>query len=266
MTQKADQQQDNNDRLNQLIGSSGDIAGAAIGGALGFLAAGPAGAALGSASGAAAASAIKKIGAEVSDRLLGSREKIRVGGVLAIAANHIRNRIERGEQLRNDGFFRQNESGRSDAEEVAESVLLKSQREAEERKIPFMAFLIGNVAFDAQISPQLAHQIIKSADAMTYRQLCILKLAALKENYALRTQDYRDQGHFERNLYEILYECLDLYHRGFINFGGGVAFGPTDVKPNGMSIQGIGVDVFSQMGLATIPQSDIDQIVERLSS
>lgn len=190
---------------------------------------------------------------------------VRVGGTLAIAAAHINARVERGEMIRTDGFFENRHNGRSDAEEVAESVILRSQREAEERKIPYMAYLIGNIAFDGEIGAELAHQIIKAAEAMTYRQLCIMKVAFLSENYQLRKSDYRGQARFERAQLQILYECLDLYLRAFVNFGGEVAFGPSDVKPASMQLQGIGVDIFNVMGLITIPEADLAPIVQQLS-
>ncbi|WP_152474025.1 hypothetical protein [Roseovarius sp. THAF9] len=253
------------DKLNAMINSGGDIAGGAVGAAIGFLLGGPAGAAVGGASGPAAAAAIRKIGHEATGRLLGPREKVRVGGALAIAAAHIEQRTKRGERLRTDGFFENRHHGRSDAEEVAENVLLRSQREAEERKIPFMAYLIGNIAFNSEISAQLAHQIVKAADAMTYRQLCIMKLAAVSDNYALRETDYRGQGRFDKAQYQILYECLDLYQRALINFGGEVAFGPTDVKPKSMKLQAMGTDMFNEMGLATIPDADVAPIAAHLS-
>lgn len=265
MAQETDGDGSDDRKLNAIITSSGDIAGGAIGAAIGFLMGGPAGAVLGGASGPAAAATIKKIGHEATGRLLGPREKVRIGGALAIAAAHIKGRTERGEELRTDGYFETRHSGRSDAEEVAESVLLKSQREAEERKIPFMAYLIGNIAFNDAISAHLAHQIVKAAESMTYRQLCILKLAAVSKDCSLRATDYRGQGNFSKTQYEILYECMDLYHRAFVNFGGDVAFGPTDVKPGSMQLQGMGADIFNEMGLATIPQADLDPIIAQLS-
>ncbi len=253
------------DRLNGLVSAGADIAGAAIGGALGFLATGPVGAAAGSVAGVAAAQALQKVGTEATERLLGPREQVRVGGAIAIAAEHIRGRIQRGDMMRMDGFFENHHNGRTDAEEVAEHVLLTSQREAEERKIPYMAFLLANISFDSSISAPLAHQIIRAAETMSYRQLCLLKLSALRGNYSLRTADYRGQGRFEKSLYEVLYECLDLYLRGFVNFGGEVLFGPSDVYPSRMTLQGIGLDIFQQMGLATIPERDVQEVARRLS-
>lgn len=60
--------------IRRLIDAGAEIAGGAIGGALGFLAAGPAGAAAGGAGGAAAAAVLKHIGGEVSERVLSPRE------------------------------------------------------------------------------------------------------------------------------------------------------------------------------------------------
>src|SRR5207245_7578611 len=135
------------------------------------------------------------------------REKVRAGAVLAIAAEEINQRIENGERVRSDGFFDEKPSSRSDAEEVAEGVLLKSQREPEEKKIPYMAHLLSSVAFDPEISAQMAHQITKAAEQLTYRQFCILKLAIMKQEFGLRGEDYRQQDAFARELYQVLYEC-----------------------------------------------------------
>lgn len=172
MSEHANTHDDKQSGVRRLINTGAEIAGGAVGGALGFLAGGPVGAALLGAGGAAAAAALKHIGEEAAERLLGPREQVRVGGVLALAAGEIRQRLEQGEAVRTDGFFDPKGASRSDAEEVAESVLLKSQREPEEKKIPYMGHLFAAVAFDSQISAQLAHQVIKTADQLTYRQLC----------------------------------------------------------------------------------------------
>jgi K+-transporting ATPase c subunit len=54
---------------------------------------------------------------------------------------------------------------------VAESVLLKSQREPEEKKIPYMGHLLSSVAFDAEISANMAHQITKIAEQLNIASL-----------------------------------------------------------------------------------------------
>jgi hypothetical protein len=250
--------------IRRLINTGAEIAGGAVGGALGFLAGGPGGAALLGAGGVAAATALKKIGQEASERLLGPREAVRIGGVIAIAADEIRQRIDSGENVRTDGFFDKKQTGRSYAEEVAESVLLKSQREPEEKKIPYMGHLLSSLAFDSQTGAHMAHQLTKAAEQLTYRQLCILKLAVAKDGFGLRNGDYRGQGPFSKELYQVLYECLDLYHKGYISFGGEVALGLTDIKPGSMKVQGLGADIFNLMKLALIPGEDITPIVTQL--
>jgi hypothetical protein len=264
MPENSNNVQDEHNRIRKLITTGAEIAGGAVGGALGFLAGGPVGAAVLGAGGAAAAAALRHIGEEASERLLSLREQVRVGGVLAIAAGEIRQRVDQGEAIRTDGFFDQKASGRSDAEEVAESVLLKSQREPEEKKILYMGHLLSGVAFDTQIGAQMAHQIIKIAEQLTYRQLCILKLAMVKQSFVLRAGDYRGHGGFSKDLYQVLYECLDLYHRGLINFGGEAVFGPTDVKPGSMTVQALGADIFNLMKLALIPNEDLVPIATQL--
>jgi hypothetical protein len=264
MTKAVDDDAGKNRRIRNLINSGAEIAGGAIGGALGFFAGGPAGAAALGAAGTATAKALKHIGDEASERLLSPREKIRVGGVLAIAAAEINQRIKNGEKVRNDGFFQDKGSVRSDAEEVAESILLKSQREPEEKKLPYMGRLLANVAFHQEISAEMAHQITKAAEQLTYRQLCLLKLSVVKDDFGLRSGDYRGQGSFPKELYQVLYECLDLYHHGFVNFGGEVAFGPTDVAPGKMTVQGLGDDLFNLMQLGTVPNEELLPLAAQL--
>jgi hypothetical protein len=250
--------------VERLIADGAEIAGGAVTGALGFLAAGPTGAVVLGAAGTMASIALKHIGQEACSRLLSPREKVRAGAVIAIAAAHIKERLERGESLRSDGFFDAKPSGRSDAVEVAESVLLKSQREPEEKKIAYMGHLLANVAFDPAISTQMAHQLSKAAEQLTYRQLCILRLAVVKQRFRLRTVDYRGQESFTKELYQVLYECLVLYNNAFVNFGGAVLFGPTDVAPGKMELQGLGADLYNLMGLAMIPDEDLTQLTAQL--
>lgn len=154
MSKKSENDAEKNDRIRHLINHGTEIAGGA---ALGLLIGGPVGAVAGGAGGPMAAIALRSIGQEISERLLGTREKVRVGAAFAIAAADIRQRIENGENVRTDGFFDEKQSGRSDAEEVAESVLLKAQREPEEKKIQYMAYLLSSIAFDSQISVHMAH-------------------------------------------------------------------------------------------------------------
>lgn len=247
----------------ELVPGAGGNAAAAV---IGFLVGGPVGAAAGGFTGWAVSKGLERLGREFSERALGPREEARVGCVLALAVRGIRERIESGEQLRPDGFFQHTSTHRSGAEEVLENILLKSQREPEEKKLPYMANLFASIAFDSTISAEMAHQIAKTAGDLTFRQLCILRLGAIKDEFDLRESDYRGQKSFAKELYPVLYECLGLYSLGYINFGGEVLFGPTDVKPASMTLQGLGADTHNLMRLSDIPRDEIAPIASTLRS
>jgi hypothetical protein len=127
-----------------------------------------------------------------------------------------------------------------------------------------MGYLLANIAFDALISVQMAHQITKAAEQLTYRQFCILKLAVLKQNFGLRNEGYRKCTSFQKELYQVLYECFDLYQRGFINFGGNAALGIVDVVPGKMTVQGLGADIYNLMNLSLILENDLIPIATQL--
>lgn len=254
--------------IRRLIERGTEIAGGSFSGAAatatGFVLGGPEGAVIGGAVGSSAAMGFRWLGTEISSRLLGPREHQRIGYVFTLAASEIAMRIESGEAVREDGFFDERSDSRSDAKEVWEGILMKSQREPEEKKLPFMAHLFASVAFDANVSPNMAHQLTKAAEALTYRQLCIMTLSVVKEQAALRSEDYRGQGDFSRELLQILHECHDLYSRGFVNFGEEVAFGPSDVKPGEMVVQGLGAELYNLMRLWEIPVDDITPVAAQL--
>ena len=257
-----------NDRLRVLITKGTEIAsgaaGSAVGTVIGSLLAGPGGAVVGGGIGAAATTAVKAIGHDLSSRLLSPREQARVGGVFALAAAEIVERCQNGESVRDDGFFDNGGGGRSDAEEVWESTLLKSQRESEEKKLPYMAHLLANLAFDREISAEMAHQMTKAAESMTYRQLCILQLSATKEKFTLRKRSYEGQDRFPKDLYQLIYEYYDLSNRGLINFGSTLAVALVDVNPGTAMPQALGVDIYHQMRLSLIPDGDLAPIAAHL--
>lgn len=250
--------------VRRLIRGSAELGGAAVSGALGFFAGGPAGAATLGAAGFAASKVFTELGDEVSDRLLGPREKQRIGGVIAIAAVRIRERLERGDCLRDDGFFDKGASPRSSADEVAENLVLTVQRDPEEKKLQYMGQLYCNVAFNPEIGSQMAHQMIKAAERMTYRQFCLLKIFGDDTiRNTLRATDFRNQGNFPIELRQVLYECFDLA-KGYYIVDESYILGVTDLCPRNTRTQGLGADLFNDLELHTIPKDDLEPIVTQL--
>ncbi len=248
-----------------------DVIGSGISGTLsmfstaepfvGFLA-GPAGAIV--------AGTLKGIGKDINERQLSPREDYRVGKVLAITALEIHQRLEQGENLRNDGFFNKKSTGRSDAEEIAEAIMLKCQREPQEKKIEYIGYLLAGIAFDSNISADMGHQLIKAAEELTYRQFCILKLAVVKNRYDLRNQNYQNHAGFSKELYQVLQECHDLCLKNYLDykipliFNGKITVGYVNLQPNNIAIQGIGGDLYNLMKLSSIPDQDIIPIASVL--
>ena len=270
MSERTEQATEENDGIQQLLKYAIEITssggGSITGAALGSLFGGPIGALIGGASGKGLEIVLSKVGQEIWERQLSQREKVRIGTVLAVVVTEIRQRIKRGESVRTDGFFDEKQAGRSDAEEVAESVLLKVQREPEEKKIQYMGYLLSSIAFDPEISAHVAHQLSKAAEQLTYRQLCILKLCVVKDDFGMLHGNYRGQSNLTRELYSIVHECHDLYRRGMIDFGARDALGLYDVSPISMTIHELGSDLFNLMELTLIPDEDIVPLAEQLKS
>ena len=273
MSEESGRDAEKNDALKQLINSGvpllGAGASAAINSTLGMI--GPEGAVIGAMVGKGIEIALSKVGQDISERHLSTREKVRLGAVLVIATEEIRKRRQNDESYRKDGFFDEKQTGRSDAVEVAESVLLKVQREPEEKKIPYMGYLISSIPFEQQISVHMAHQLIKATEQLTYRQLCILKLCAVKDEFGLRSNNYREGAYPENDLYEVLHECGDLHNREYIHSGLDTATYESNILsrvrsiiPNDMAFRPIGSYLYNLMKLSQIPDEDIAPIAEQL--
>ena len=198
---------------------------------------------------------------------MGPREQARVGAVCALGAAEIVERINAGDKLREDGFFEEGEADRSDAEEVWESLLSKCQREASERKLPYMGHLFAGLAFDATVDLDLAHQVISEAGRLSYRQLCIVRVCALRESFNLRSKPYASRRQetvsLSKKRYAVLLECFDLYNRGFLG-SPNTALTALQLVPSELRSQGIGVVIHDLMRLDLIPKEDLSAIAERL--
>ena len=90
------------DRLRRIIQAGAPIVGASAGAAISALSGTPGlsieAAALGS------SGLYPRVGDEIANRLLGPREQARVGGVLALSADVLKWKLDRGHKLRDDGL------------------------------------------------------------------------------------------------------------------------------------------------------------------
>lgn len=249
---------------NEIIDFSADVVGGTVGGFIGASIAGPLGLLIGSVGSATTIKAIKCIAGEMSKRLLSKREEIKISNALTCAINSLNENIKRGKLIRTDDFFDNTMNDRSSAEEILEAILYKVQREPEERKIPYIGNIFANVVFDTEIFPELAHQVVKVAEQLSYRQLCLLKIFSGFTQLDLRKSDYRSVNSFDSQLYSILYECYDLYIKGLIANGGVAMLGPNDFIPAIAYVQGVGANCFYLMELDKIPDDDLKKYIDIL--
>lgn len=177
-----------------LIEGAADVAGSATGAALGLLFGGPPGAIIGGAAGPAFAHSLRWVLGEVAHRTLGEREKVRVGAVLAFAVEAYERRVDEGRRVRQDGFFDDVAEERAAGNEVIEGVILAAQRLHEERKLRYLGNLLAGIAFAPDVDPALANHLIRLADQLSYRQLCLLALVADQDRFALPRTDRRAPG------------------------------------------------------------------------
>ncbi len=164
------------DAARHLVAKGSELAAGAVTGALVALAGDPGIAAVLGASGVAVTQVIQRLGSEVNQRYLGEREEVRIGAAMAFAIEQVHANRERGLQVRQDGFFHKQPGERAAAEEVLEGVLLAAQREHEEKKVRFCGYLFANITFTPSVDRAQANNLIRLAEALSYRQLCLLHL------------------------------------------------------------------------------------------
>ncbi len=233
--------------LEKLIDAGSEIAGSVSGAAIGLALAGPPGALIGAVGSPILTRVFQKLGTEFQHRYLGKRQITRIGATLAFAAEKMKVNNLQGLKLREDDFLKESTNERAAAEEIAEGVLLASQDEHEEKKLRLYGNLLANIAYHPEIDKAQANLLIRVAEALSYRQLCLLCLFAF--NFGLRDTDYRSESSIDQKKASILHEIYDLYTKGLLNCSGNALLGLADIQPAKMKLQGTGGLLFNLMEL-----------------
>jgi hypothetical protein len=257
-------------RCRDLIDLGADMVGSLAGSAAGFLLAGPPGAFAGAAGGPVLKYTLKELAGEFLSRSLGRREKKRVGAVLLFAADKVREKLGQGQAVRDDGFLQRQSDGRTPAEEVVEGVILAAQRDHEEKKLRFYGNLIASLAFARDVDRGYANLLVRTAQQLSYRQLCLMDLAGLMQltggQLPLRQENYRNALQaVTPAAIPVLFEAYDLYTRGLVNCGNDALLGVADVVPAKLRLQGPGAVMFNLMELRFIDSEDVNPLVAVLS-
>jgi hypothetical protein len=244
---------DSKSELAKLIGEM------AVGGAAGFATGGPVGSAVG-AGAPLGVRAFIRVAEEFRERVLGHREAYRVVSVVRLAKTKYEQNIANGARLRDDDFFLQDEAtGRSSADEIVEGTLLTAQREHEERKIPYYANLIANLPFEQAIDRYTANLLLRTAQELSYRQLCLLALVAKKDQHVLPNTSAPTSG-ISWEAWSVKQELDDLGYGKrelvlAVHRGPGL---PTNIGvPADLELKTEGTALHQLMGLNDIPDSEL---------
>jgi hypothetical protein len=166
--------------MSEVLEGGIEVVGSLPGASVGFLIAGPPGALVGAVATPIIIRALKAaVGAGLAHR---ARDRAAATAILIEGAR--RERGERGERRRDDGFFDARGELRPEAEELLEGVLREAAQTYEERKVPLLAALYSNVEYDASVPGPDALFLLRRASQMTYRQLVALSVLDQYERYS----------------------------------------------------------------------------------
>jgi hypothetical protein len=257
------------DALEEFIGVASAMAGGLVGGTIGLVAAGPAGALAGGPAGTAVAFSLRKVATELRQRFLSPRERVRIGTVFSYAIEKIERNLAGGLEIRDDGFFPEETLIRTPADEIYEGVLIAAQREYEEKKLKFYGNLVANIPFQKTVDRGRANFLIRIAERLSYRQLCLLYILLAKNEYALRQNDYvaGGLGIGAEPLVNLLQEMYELSQLGlvYLRSTGTPAVqasipGVESIAPGRMFVMGGGATLANLMELWDLDPSDLADI------
>jgi hypothetical protein len=166
----------------ELVRIGADSLAAAGGAAGAFL--GPVGAIVGAAATPVVGRLMGSAGRAIQRRFLTSKETDRIGGALAVALGRIQERIEEGEQPRQDGLFNPD----SDPRGLLEGTLRSAARGYDEKKVWFIGAFYASFVFRDDVSVNTAHFLLTLLDRLTYHHFCALAYFADDSNDAERAE------------------------------------------------------------------------------
>jgi len=253
---------DDRAKRQKLIGHGSGLVGAAAGGALGFIAEGPIGAGILASAAYLIAPTLERITLEMCSRVLSSRETMRVGAAIALAETVIRERLDRGDRPRDDGFFTRDGTDRSAADQLYEGVLLKCQKEHQEKKLRHIASIFANAAF-LDISATDANAVLLIAERLSYRQMCLVAAVGGDSGFPgfVWCSDIDGMANQLNYHNEIVLSEDFVQLWTFIRLIGGPMTAATRLEDGHVGLTSLGEMCFTLMDLAKVPQTDVNPIV-----
>lgn len=171
--------------IEYLIKRGAEITGTTSAGLLSGIVDGAPGIVLGAIHGTLITEVFKKVGAELRSKAVGDRELIRVGAAYSFALEKISAKIADGEQVRSDDFFYDLDYSRAASSEILEAILQFSRNEYEEMKVRHFGYLLANIYFDISIDRARANFLVRLAERLSFRQLCLIQIFSDTKKYKL---------------------------------------------------------------------------------
>ncbi|MEQ8908943.1 MAG: hypothetical protein RIC95_07110 [Vicingaceae bacterium] len=252
------------DKLKTFLQKGSEISAGAVGGAIGLIG-GPIGAIAGGTLGVLTGQILN----EIIERKFSDRQKLRLAATTAFVFDGIASRINKGQTVRDDGFFDQAVFERSKAEELFEGTLIKCSTQYQEKKIKFISKIFEKAVFDKTISAESVNQLLEVSNSFSYRKLCLISLIGR------RSIDYRDLVlmrdvyswyptiNFSVNLKLLLQDLYELVNFGILK-NQVLMVTNNEVIPDKLTLTEIGDSIFSVLDLVEIEKKDIDPIIEEL--
>lgn len=189
---------------------------------------------------------ILRAAGDVLGRVLSERQRDRTMSVLETAGERVAQRMEAGEEVRDDGFFaREDGDHRADGEEVLEALLIAAGSTAQERKLRHVAAFYASLAFKPEIGADYAALLLAQAQQLTYRQLVLLAVLSGERRDKLRVA-LDASGTGGRFLFgdEVALELDDLQTRRLAGMGqpGGRVAAATTPFGGGGSFAAVAID------------------------
>jgi hypothetical protein len=218
-----------NDKLKRIINKGAEISGGVVGATLSLIIAGPIGAIGGAVVGPIISDVFQKVGYDISERILGNREQIRVGATYSLAVNKLEQNIQHGAQLRKDDFYSLEKENRSKAEIILEGTLLKARSEYEEKKIKYYSNFLANINLDESISFEEGNTLLRIFESLSYRQIAILSYIYDIEKLNTNKWMISFSRIKELDKYQDFHsEIMDLYYRQILQQPGtGLGMSPS---------------------------------------
>lgn len=133
---------------------------------------------------------MRQAGEDFANRALSTREETRVASVLEAATQIVAQRVQAGDSLRADWHMGEN----PEAVEVVEGVLRAARDEHQEKKLPYMANLLANLAFDTGIDAGTAYIATDDAENLSWVDCCILSIVMRPTEFPLRDTPIEASG------------------------------------------------------------------------